>query len=181
MSRRQSRLSWPGISPSGKTIGTTTTRELKGQKLTNYYGTRFKSAWEVASHTAARLSELEGKTRSFVATLFSSTLPPYVLEAVSSQASILRSNTCILLEGKQFFAFEGCGDDQHNGWMNCSHVWNYEQALAFLYPELERSMRNTEFLHEMRSDDSMAFRSMVPLESSNGISVPQPMGRWAAS
>ena len=86
------------------------------------------------------------------------------LEAVSSQASILRTNTCMLLEGKQFFGFEGCADDEHNGWMNCSHVWNYEQALAFLFPELERSMRDTDFLHEMRSDDSMAFRSMVPLD-----------------
>ena len=137
--------------------------KIRGKKLTNYYGTRFKSAWEVASHTAGRLPELESKTRSFTETFFSSTLPPYVLEAVSSQASILRTNTCILLEGKQFFGFEGCGDDQHNGWMNCSHVWNYEQALAFLFPELERSMRNTDFLYEMRSDDSMAFRSMVPL------------------
>lgn len=137
--------------------------QIKGKKLTNYYGTRFKSAWEVAIHTAGRLSELERKTRLFKETFFSSTLPPYVLEAVSSQASILRTNTCILLEGKQFFGFEGCGDDQHNGWMNCSHVWNYEQALAFLFPELERSMRNTDFLYEMRGDDSMAFRSVVPV------------------
>jgi non-lysosomal glucosylceramidase len=137
--------------------------QIKGKRLTNYYGARFKSAWEVASHTAGRLSELESKTRLFTETFFSSSLPPYVLEAVSSQASILRTNTCILLEGKQFFGFEGCGDDEHNGWMNCSHVWNYEQALAFLFPELERSMRNTDFLYEMRSDDSMAFRSVVPL------------------
>ncbi len=137
--------------------------KMKGRKLTNYYGTRFKSAWEVATHTATRLPELESKTRAFADSLGSSTLPPYVIKAVSSQASILRTNTCILLEGKQFFGFEGCGDDQHNGWMNCSHVWNYEQALAFLFPELERSMRTTDFLFEMRSDDSMAFRAMVPL------------------
>jgi len=137
--------------------------QIKHKKLTNYYGTRFKSAWEVAVHTAGRLSELEARTRLFKETLFSSSLPPYVLEAVSSQASILRTNTCILLEGKQFFGFEGCGDDQHNGWMNCSHVWNYEQALAFLFPELERSMRKTDFLYEMRSDDSMAFRAAVPV------------------
>ena len=137
--------------------------KVKDKKLTNYYGTRFKSAWEVASHTAGRLSELESKTRSFTETFFSSSLPSYVMEAVSSQASIFRTNTCMLLEGKQFFGFEGCGDDEHNGWMNCSHVWNYEQALAFLFPELERSMRNTDFLYEMRSDDSMAFRSVVPL------------------
>ena len=83
---------------------------------------------------------------------------------MSSQASILRTNTCILLQGKQFFAFEGCADDEALGWMNCSHVWNYEQALAFLFPELERSMRDTDFLHQMRSDDSMAFRAMVPLD-----------------
>jgi non-lysosomal glucosylceramidase len=137
--------------------------KMKGRKLTNYYGTRFKSAWEVASHTAGRLPELESKTRSFAESLAGSTLPSYVIEAVSGQASIMRTNTCILLEGKQFFGFEGCGDDQHNGWMNCSHVWNYEQAVAFLFPELERSMRTTDFLHEMRSDDSLAFRAMVPL------------------
>ncbi|WP_058186387.1 GH116 family glycosyl-hydrolase [Terracidiphilus gabretensis] len=137
--------------------------KMKGKKLTNYYGTRFKSAWEVASHTASRLQELESKTRSFAESLTSSTLPPYVIEAVSSQASIMRTNTCILLEGKQFFGFEGCGDDQHNGWMNCSHVWNYEQVVAFLFPELERFMRVTDFQYEMRSDDSLAFRAMVPL------------------
>ena len=83
---------------------------------------------------------------------------------MSSQASILRTNTCILLEGKQFYGFEGCADDEANGWMNCSHVWNYKHALAFLFPELERTVRETDFLHEMRSDDSMAFRSMVPLD-----------------
>ncbi|HTB98447.1 MAG TPA: GH116 family glycosyl-hydrolase [Terracidiphilus sp.] len=137
--------------------------KMKGKKLTNDYGVRFKSAWEVGSYAAGRLEELETKTRAFADSLHSSTLPPYVLEAVSSQSSILRTNTCILLEGRQFFGFEGCGDDQHNGWMNCSHVWNYEQALAFLFPELERSMRTTDFLFEMRSDDSLAFRAMVPL------------------
>jgi uncharacterized protein (DUF608 family) len=139
-------------------------KEVRGRKLTNDYGTRFKSAWDVAMHTASRLPELEQKTRSFAETLFSSTLPPEVLEAVSSQVSILRTNTCILLEGKRFFGFEGCADDEANGWMNCSHVWNYEHASAFLFPELQRSVRDTDFLHEMRSDDSMAFRSMVPLD-----------------
>jgi non-lysosomal glucosylceramidase len=138
--------------------------QVRGRKVTNYYGTRFQSAWEVATHTAARLPELERKTRLFTDTFFSSSLPPDVLEAVSSQASILRTNTCILLEGKQFFGFEGCADDEAVGWMNCSHVWNYEHAVAFLFPELERSMRDTDFLHEMRSDDSMAFRAMVPLD-----------------
>jgi uncharacterized protein (DUF608 family) len=138
-------------------------KEVKGQKLRNYYGTRFQSAWEVASHTVSRLQELEGKTRTFDEIFYSTSLPGYVLEAVSSQAAILRTNTCMLLEGKQFFAFEGCDDNSGCCPMNCTHVWNYEHALAFLYPELERSMRHTDFTFNMRTDNSMAFRTLVPL------------------
>lgn len=138
-------------------------KEVKGQHLKNYYGTRFRSAWDVAQHTAARLTELEGKTRAFRDAFYSASLPGFVLEAVSSQAAIIRTNTCMLLEGKQFFAFEGCDDNAGCCPMNCTHVWNYEQALATLYPELERSMRPTDFLFNMRADDSMAFRTLVPV------------------
>jgi uncharacterized protein (DUF608 family) len=138
-------------------------KEVHGQKLKNDYATRFNDAWEVGRHAVARLEELERKTRSFHDSFFSSTLPPYVLEAVSSQAAIIRTNTCMLLEGKQFFAFEGCADDGGCCPMDCTHVWNYEQALAFLYPELERFMRSTDFKYNMRADDSMAFRTLIPL------------------
>lgn len=138
-------------------------KEVKGQKLRNYYGTRFKNAWEVGSHTVSRLKELEANTRTFDDVFYSTSLPGYVLEAVSSQAAIIRTNTCMLLEGKQFFAFEGCDDNAGCCPLNCAHVWNYEQALAFLYPELERSMRRTDYLYDMRSDDSMAFRTLIPL------------------
>lgn len=137
--------------------------EVKGQKLRNYYGSRFKDAWDVASYTSAHLTDLEKKSRSFHDCFFSATLPPYVLDAVSSQAAIIRTNTCMLLEGKQFFAFEGCGDDAGCCPMNCTHVWNYEQALAFLYPELERSMRRTDFKDNLLPDGRMVFRTLLPL------------------
>ena len=79
--------------------------------MRNYYGSRVKSACEIGRYTAANLKRLEDNTRSFHQTFFTSTLPAHVLDAVSSQASIIRTNTCLLLEGKQFFAFEGCNDD----------------------------------------------------------------------
>jgi len=138
-------------------------KEVSGQKLRNYYGTRFDGAWQVGRYTAAHLAELEQQSRDFENDFYSSSLPGFALEAVSSQAAILRTNTCMLLEGKQFFAFEGCDDNAGCCPMNCTHVWNYEQALAFLYPELERSMRHTDFTYNMRDDDSMAFRTLLPL------------------
>ncbi|MEW5978601.1 MAG: GH116 family glycosyl-hydrolase [Acidobacteriota bacterium] len=138
--------------------------ELKGQKLRNDYGTRFANAWEVARYASANLDRLEKSSRVFHDAFFSTDVPSAVLDAVSSQAAILRTNTCLLLEGKQFFAFEGCGDSSGCCPMNCTHVWNYEQALAFLFPELERSMRRTDFLHNLRPDGSMAFRTLLPLE-----------------
>jgi hypothetical protein len=85
-----------------------------------------------------------------------------VLDAVSSQASIIRTNTAMLLEGRRFFAFEGTGDEGGCCPMNCTHVWNYEQALAFLFPELERSMRHTDFTVNTKPDGAMAFRTLVP-------------------
>jgi uncharacterized protein (DUF608 family) len=136
--------------------------EVKNAKLRNYYATKFKDAWDVAGYTVANLARLEKGTRAFQQTLLDSTLPSVVIDAVSSQASIIRTNTCLLLEGKQFFAFEGTNDDGGCCWMNCTHVWNYEQALAHLFPELERSMRVTDFRVNMRPDDSMAFRTFIP-------------------
>jgi len=136
--------------------------EVHGSKLRNYYGSRFKNAWDVACFTVDHLPALERGTRAFREALTSGTLPAVVVDAVSSQMSIIRTNTCLLLEGKQFFAFEGTGDDSGCCPMNCTHVWNYEQALAHLFPDLERSMRVTDFTVNVHPDGAMAFRTLIP-------------------
>ena len=137
--------------------------EVKGRKLRNDYGSRFRNAWEVVAHTVNDLERLERDTRAFQQSLTSSTIPAAALDAVSSQMSIIRTNTCLLLEGRQFFAFEGNNDDSGCCPMNCTHVWNYEQALAHLFPELERSMRITDFTINLQDDGAMAFRTLVPV------------------
>jgi non-lysosomal glucosylceramidase len=48
---------------------------------------------------------------------------------------------------------------------SCTHVWNYAQALPFLFPKLERSMREADFRYNLRSDGGMAFRLQLPLGS----------------
>jgi uncharacterized protein (DUF608 family) len=146
--------------------------------LRNDYGTRWPSAWEPAVHTLRELSSLRTRSKKYRDTLYASTLPAPVIDAVSSQASILRTNTVMVMENKLTLAFEGCND--HDGCcpMNCTHVYNYEQALAHLYPELERSMRGTDFLVNLRPDGSMSFRTPVPLHSqSTGHMTPAADGQ----
>ncbi len=137
--------------------------EYRGKRFRNRYAERFADAWAVAEHARRELPRLERSTREFLGAWRETTLPAAVLDAASSQASIIRTNTCMLAEGAKFFAFEGCNDDSGCCPMNCTHVWNYAQAVAFLFPALERSMRETDFLHNLRDDGSMAFRTLIPL------------------
>jgi non-lysosomal glucosylceramidase len=136
---------------------------VKGKRIGNFYTTRAADAWEAARQAVAALSEQEERTRRFHQTLFESTLPAHVLDAVSSQASIIRTTTCLWTSDGRFNAFEGCSDNAGCCPMNCTHVWNYEQSLAYLFPALERTMRETDFGHNTRPDGDMAFRTLLPL------------------
>ena len=136
-----------------------------GARLGNYYTTRHADAWAVARDVVARLDALRDRTRTFVASLFDSTLPPAVLDAVSSQMSIIRTTTCLRTEDGAFHAFEGCDDNAGCCPMDCTHVWNYEQSLAHLYPALERSMRGTDFQVNTRPTGRMSFRTLLPVVS----------------
>ena len=141
--------------------------ECKNAPLRNDYARRFDSAWSVAEYVAHELPRLEAKTRAFHQALFRSTLPGVIVDAASSQMAILRTNTCMLLDdpdnGRTLYGFEGSDGDAGSFPLNCTHVWNYAQAVAYLYPELERSMRKVDFLWNLFPDDSMAFRTIVPL------------------
>jgi uncharacterized protein (DUF608 family) len=139
--------------------------EQRGRIFKNHYAERFEDSWAAAEYIQANMDRLEKESRLFHDAFFASTLPPYVLDAVSSQAAIIRTPTCFWLEGGKFFGFEGCGDQSGCCPLNCAHVWNYEQSLAFLFPSLERSMRETDFLNNVKPDGAMVFRTSLPLGS----------------
>ena len=126
----------------------------------NRYSLKFSNAWDVAKYFMETREHLEGLSRKFSKTLYESTLPSYVLEAVASNITVLRSNTCFWLEDGSFFGYEGCFDDAGCCSGNCTHVWNYAQTLAFLFPSLERSMRETEFNIETDEEGRMSFRAL---------------------
>jgi non-lysosomal glucosylceramidase len=138
-------------------------RSQRGQLFRNQYAERFPDAWAAAAYLDKNLPSLERETRRFHEIFYDSTLPPYVLDALTSQAAIIRTTTAFLLQGNQFFAFEGCNDEAGCCPLNCGHVWNYEQSLAFLYPSLERFMREVDFLTNTKDDGAMIFRTSLPV------------------
>jgi uncharacterized protein (DUF608 family) len=125
----------------------------------NYYANLFDSSWSAASYMVRHFERLSKETFAFRDALFASTLPAVVLDAVSSNITVLRSPTCFRLKDGRFLAFEGCRDKVGSCDGNCNHVWNYAQTLAFLFPTLEQSMRRTEFLEELEPDGKMNFRA----------------------
>lgn len=139
--------------------------EVHGRRLGNYYTTRFAGAWEAARYTAENLDRLTRETRLYHDTLFSSTLPPAVLDAASSQSSTLRTTTCLRTEDGRLHGFEGCHDNAGCCPMDCSHVWNYEQTVAHLFPDLERTMRLTDFGVNTMPSGEQKFRTLLPITS----------------
>ena len=130
----------------------------------NYYATKWADAWAVAEDAASRAAELERKTVGFVGAFVGSSLPAEVKEAALFNLSTLRTQTCFRTPDGRFFGFEGSSDNAGCCFGSCTHVWNYEQATAFLFGRLARSMRETEFLEATDERGLMSFRVRLPID-----------------
>lgn len=137
--------------------------KVKGKKFKNHYAIQFKNSWDVARYLVENLEGIYRDTKKFHDILFASTYPSYVIDALSSQTSSLKTNLILRTEDGKLFGFEGLSDDRGCCPMNCTHVWNYEQTLAFLFPSLERTMRETDFLHNTFPNGYQVFRTLMPL------------------
>lgn len=112
--------------------------EIQGLgKVGRYYATKFDSAQAVAQYVATNFKRLAGQTKLFHDTWYDSTLPFWLLDRTLLNASILATSTCFRLANGRFYAWEGVGCCPGT----CAHVWHYAQAMARLFPELERDTR----------------------------------------
>lgn len=139
-----------------------TLQEMSKSIIGNHYCTRFADAWAVAEYVAAHLPELERRTRGFESTLRASTLHPAVLDAATANLSTLVTNTCFRSADGAFHGFEGSLDTAGSCSGNCTHVWNYEATLPFLFPELSRSLREIAFGFSTDERGLMAHREVLP-------------------
>ena len=130
--------------------------------LGNHYCVRFRDAWSAARDLGSNLPALERRSKAFTDAMRQSTLPPAVLDAAMSNLSTLRTNTCFRSADGRFYGFEGCAGQSGCCFGNCTHVWNYEQATAFVFPALARSMRESELGFNTDDDGCMSFREFLP-------------------
>ncbi|MDZ7372724.1 MAG: non-lysosomal glucosylceramidase [candidate division KSB1 bacterium] len=135
----------------------------------NYYARQFKDAWDVVEKVVPQLPMLEEKTIEFVNALVGSDLPLEVKEAALFNLSTLRSNTCFRIPSGHLLGWEGTFDDGGCCHGSCTHVWNYEQATAFLFGTLAQSMREVEFGYATHPDGLMNFRVALPLEKNREL------------
>lgn len=152
-------LSWYFPNRRSKEVGETGRKTLIYK---NYYSTKFSSSVDAAAYLESHKEYLHKATKQFHDLLFSSTLPSFVLDALSSQTSSLKTNLVIHDSEDHFYGEEGLGDNEPCCFGSCTHVWNYEQTLAFLFPSLERSMRETAFKFDTWENGYQTFRTIFP-------------------
>ena len=116
----------------------------RGQNYTNWWS----GAMDVADHLDQNLDELTARTRRFHDTLYASNLPTWLLDRMTSQLAVLRSQTVWWDANGYFGMWEGSNETAGCCPGNCTHVWHYAQAHARLLPELGRLMRDQDFARQ---------------------------------
>jgi uncharacterized protein (DUF608 family) len=129
------------------------------QHAGNLYSRRWPDATAVAGYLARNIEPLWERTRLYHQTLYQSNLPEEFLDAISSQSVIFRGPTCFWSEDGYFGGFEGsygCCP------LNCTHVWNYAQSHARLFPAVGQNMRISNFITFLHADGETSHREHAP-------------------
>jgi uncharacterized protein (DUF608 family) len=138
----------------------------------NRYATRFGTALDAVDHYLADRERLQRQSRAWPAAFEASTLPDVAADVLLAQGALIRSPTTFQTADGRFFGFEGALGESTLNWngsvggscaLNCTHVWNYEQALARLFPALERTMRETELEVTQAPAGFVPHRAVLPL------------------
>lgn len=123
----------------------------------NMYSNWFNSSEDVALYLQKNYDRLSKATHLFHDTYYNnSTIPYWLRQRLLMPLSTLATETCQWWANDKFWAWEGVGSCVGT----CTHVWNYEQALAHFFPELERNIRElTDFGISFQKDGSVLARN----------------------
>ena len=168
---------WPDVSPQGKTVNGALSVPLKipaGAERTatfiiswhfpnverfghrgNLYARRFPDARAVATYVNQNLTPLADRTRLYHDTVYSCDFPDDWLDSMTGPSCIFRGPTCWWSADGYFAGYEGsygCCP------LNCTHVWNYAQTHARLFPQIGRNMRESDLIVYMHQSGETSHR-----------------------
>lgn len=128
-----------------------------GPAIGNMYANWYGSALDVAAWLKENYARLSKETFTFHDAYYNnSSLPYWFIQRLMMPVSTLATETCQWWANDKFWAWEGVGSCVGT----CTHVWNYEHALAQLFPELERNIREkTDFSTSFREDGAIYARN----------------------
>jgi uncharacterized protein (DUF608 family) len=138
----------------------------------NWYASQWRSAADVASYVLGAWDRLAAETLLFRDALYASDLPLPVLDAAAANLSTLKTATTVRLTDGTFYGWEGLHPQAGSCEGSCTHVWNYQQAVPFLFPALERSMREADYTQNMNEAGGLSFRMSLPIGS--GLFTERP-------
>jgi uncharacterized protein (DUF608 family) len=152
-----------GCCAAPEDLGVTNGKKSPSANYKPWYSSKFDDINGVAKYWRDEYTGLYRKTKLFTDAFYASTLPAEVMEAVTANLTILKSPTVLRQYDGRLWSWEGCGDDEGCCHGSCTHVWNYAQAIPHLFPNLERTLRNTEFCENQSKEGHQGFRANMPI------------------
>lgn len=117
-----------------------------------YYARRFNNAQAVSEFLITNFKELTKSTELWSHTWNDSTLPYWFLERTFVNIGTLATANTYRFASGRFWSWEGVGACAGT----CTHVWQYAHAVARIFPELERDLRERVDLGTGFQEDSGA-------------------------
>ena len=127
----------------------------------NFYSTQWPTATDAAGAVAVRDQELYTTTQTWSDTWYDSTLPHWFLERTFIPLNCMQTQVAERLAKQDGMYNLDEGVNCCPG--NCTHVWQYAQGLARIFPEIERECRDkVEYGKGFRhSDGAINFRHSI--------------------
>ena len=136
------------------------------------YAQRSRDLLDLAGQVAAADADRYAATTRFRAALEALDADAAVIDALGSTLTALRSPTTIALPEGDLWSYEGSRADEGSCPGSCGHVWAYDQALAWLWPDLARAWVDRSIRHLVAPSGASAFR--IPIPPGDAPSAPRP-------
>ncbi len=140
---------------------------IKNYKKEDYYrpwySSQFKSILDISNYAIENKDRLLADTACFSNAFYNQKLPKEIIQSVATNLTILKSPTLLRQYDGKLWGWEGSGEDRGSCPGSCDHVYNYATALAHLFPDLERTLRETNYNFNQTEDGRQTFRALIPI------------------